>query len=67
MFMGEKLKKLRHIKGVSQEVVAKEICVSVSAYANYEQGIRIPNTEIIVNLCKYYKVSADYLLGIEER
>ena len=64
--MKEKLKLLRKQKGVSQRVVAEAIGVTLSAYSNYEQGIREPSNQILINLCKYYNVSADYLLGIDE-
>ena len=66
MNMKEKLKRLRKEKGVSQKVVATAIGVTLSAYSNYEQGLREPSNQILINLCKYYEVSADYLLGIEE-
>lgn len=64
--MKDKLKQLRRQKGVTQKDVAEAIGVTLSAYSNYEQGIREPNNQILINLCKYYDVSADYLLGIED-
>jgi len=64
--MSEKLKQLRKLKGVSQKVVAAAIGVTLSAYSNYEQGIREPSNEILKNLCRYFDVSADYLLGLED-
>lgn len=64
--MVEKLKQLRKEKGVSQKVVAEAIGVTLSAYSNYEQGIREPSYQILVAICKYFKVSADYLLGLED-
>lgn len=64
--MNERLKLLRKEKGVSQKAVAKEIGVTLSAYSNYEQGIREPSNQILINLCKYYNVSADYLLGLRD-
>ena len=64
--MNERLKLLRKEKGVSQKVVAKEIGVTLSAYSNYEQGIREPSNQILINLCKYYNVSADFLLGLKD-
>lgn len=64
--MNERLKLLRKEKGVSQKDVAKEIGVTLSAYSNYEQGIREPSNQILINLCKYYNVSADYLLGLKD-
>ncbi len=62
--MKEKLKLLRKSKGVSQKVVAKAIGVTLSAYSNYEQGLREPSNEVLIRLCKYFNVSADYLLGL---
>ncbi len=64
--MKEKLRELRKEKGVTQKVVADAIGVTKNAYANYEQGIREPSNQILVALCRYYKVSADYLLGLED-
>ena len=62
----DKLKQLRRQKGVTQKDVAEAIGVTLSAYSNYEQGLREPSNQILINLCKYYEVSADYLLGIED-
>ena len=64
--MNERLKLLRKQKGVSQKMVAEAIGVTLSAYSNYEQGLREPSNQILINLCKYYEVSADYLLGLED-
>ncbi len=64
--MKEKLKLLRKQKGVSQKVVAEAIGVTLSAYSNYEQRLREPSNQILISLCKYYDVSADYLLGLED-
>ena len=64
--MKERLKLLRKQKGVTQKTVADAIGVTLSAYSNYEQGLREPNNQILINICKYYDVTADYLLGIED-
>lgn len=64
--MKEKLKQLRKEKGVSQKTVADAIGVTISAYSNYEQGLREPSNQILINLCRYFEVSADYLLGLED-
>jgi len=63
--MKDKLKELRKEKEVSQAEVANAIGVSVSAYSNYEQGLREPSYDILKRLCKFFDVSADYLLGID--
>ena len=64
--MKERLKLLRKQKGVTQKTVADAIGVTLSAYSNYEQGLREPNNQILINICKYYDVTSDYLLGIED-
>ena len=64
--MKERLKLLRKQKGVSQKVVAEAIGVTLSAYSNYEQGIREPSYDILIKLAKFYDVTTDYLLGLED-
>ena len=64
--MNEKLRYLRKEKGVSQKVVAEALGITLSAYSNYEQGIREPNLQILASICKYFDVTADYLLGLED-
>ena len=64
--MYEKLRELRKEKGKTVKEVAAEINLTPSAYSNYEQGIRQPSYDIIKKLCKYYDVTSDYLLGIED-
>ena len=38
-----------------------------TTYARYESGEREIPLHIAVNLAKFYKVSLDYLAGLEER
>lgn len=64
--MGEKLKELRKEKGCTQRKVAKAIGVTLSAYSNYEQGLREPSYQILKLLCRFFDVSADYLIGLED-
>lgn len=64
--MNEKLKKLRKDRGKTLLEVATALELTVSAYSNYEQGIREPSYDILIKICRYFDVSADYLLGIEE-
>ena len=66
LIMNNKLKELRKEKGLSQKEIANFIGVSVSAYSNYEQGIREPSYDILIKIAKFYKVSTDFLLGLED-
>ena len=63
--MNKRLRELRKELNLTQKEVAKAIGITVSAYSNYEQGLREPPYAILVNLCKFFKVTSDYLLGIE--
>lgn len=63
--MKERLIQLRKEKGVTLKEVANNIGVTVSAYSNYEQGIRMPSVDIICKICKYFDITSDYLLGLE--
>ncbi|MBY6802802.1 helix-turn-helix transcriptional regulator [Clostridium botulinum] len=59
----KRLKELRSEKGVVQKDVANFLNITTSAYGFYEQGKRIPDTEIMIKLSNYFNVSLDYLLG----
>ena len=57
----EKLKMLRLKKGLTQEELAKETGVGVSAISMYEQGNRIPRDEIKIRLAKFFEESVEYI------
>ena len=59
-----RLKKLRGNK--NQADVAKEIGISRGALSYYESGERKPDINVLYSIADYYKVSADYLLGISD-
>jgi len=65
--MGEKLKKLRRDKKLSQAKVAKVLNLSPSAISSYENFSKLPSIEVLVMLASFYNVSTDYLLGIDNR
>lgn len=51
-------KKLRDLRGErTQNVVSKDIGISLSALAMYERGERIPRDEIKLKLAYYYGTS----------
>lgn len=63
MSMGERLKKAREKKGLSREDLGKYLGVSYSTISKYETDEREPSNEILIKICKYLDISADYLLG----
>ena len=60
----DKLKQARLNAGFSQEKVADTINIARSNISKYEIGTLEPNIQTLKELCKLYKVSADYLLEI---
>ena len=56
---GEKLRELRGSR--TQAEVAEAIGVSTSAYASYEQGVRVPKDTVKVKLAQYYRKSVAYI------
>ena len=61
-----RLKELRTAKGVSQKDLGVAIGATYSAVSYWEKGINEPKISHVIALCKYFDVSADYLLGLED-
>ena len=61
-----KLKKLREINKLKQEDLVKVLYTSQKQISLYETGKRKLNEDQIRVICKHYKISADWLLGIDE-
>lgn len=64
---GNRLKELRRQSGMTQKQLAEKIGITKSVVSFYELRERTPSPEILVKLAAEFKVSADYLLGIEKR
>lgn len=61
----EKLKKELEKRDLNLNKLAKACGFNQSATSRYKTGA-MPNTEVLVKICKYLNVSADYLLDLEE-
>ncbi|WP_303825675.1 helix-turn-helix domain-containing protein [Ruminococcus flavefaciens] len=57
------LSDLRKGAGLTQKEFAKTFNVSEGTVAHYEQGITIPNTEMLEKFADFFHVNVDYLLG----
>ena len=62
--IGERLSEVRKDHGDPQSSLAKKLNVSVATVRSWEQEKSSPAHEILVNICKMYRVSSDYLLGL---
>lgn len=63
----QKLKILREKRGMTQGQVAMILKTSQQYYGKYENGLRPLPIEHLITLCKFYNVSADWVLGIKEK
>ena len=61
----ERLKELRLEKNLSLKDLAKGIGTSDVAISRWENELRIPNIENLYLIAKFFGVSADYLIGLE--
>lgn len=62
----ERLKELREDREpkTNQKEIAELLNTTQQYYSEYERGLRPLPIEHLITLCNYYKVSADYILGI---
>ena len=59
-----RLKDLREDQDMVQKEVAALLGIDQRVYSNYETGKREIPTRFVVILAKFYKTSADYILGL---
>ena len=59
----EKLRGLREDNDLTQQRIADILGTSQTMYARYERGANEMPLHHLITLCKFYNVSADYLLG----
>ena len=64
---GKNLKKLRLQQDLSQAQLAERLGITKSIISAYENGSRMPSYEVLLTISRIFKVSTDYLLGIENK
>ena len=65
--IGERIRKLRTEKRVTQEQLANFLCVTPQAVSRWEREGVYPSLDLLPGLARYFAVSVDYLLGVAER
>lgn len=63
----ERIRDLREDHDKTQQAVAEYLGTTQQVYSRYEKGINEIPVRHIIALCKYYGVSADYLLGLTDQ
>ncbi len=64
--LNKKLKYLRKNRGLTQVDLSNYLNMSRQGYAHYENGIRIPNYQVLDRLAKFYQISVDDLTDNKE-
>ena len=59
-----RLKEIRKDHGDTQESLGKKLGVSTPAVSKWEQGLTDPTLETLLQICRLYDVSSDFLLGL---
>ena len=64
--IGERIRRLREQMGISQTTLAKEFNCHYTAVSKWENETRFPTLEDLVILSKFFNVTTDYLLGLQD-
>lgn len=66
LILGDKLKKLRRDRDLTQEEVATHLGISFQAISKWERGDGYPDITMLPTLANYFQVSVDELIGMDE-
>ena len=61
------IRSLREDNDLTQEQIARILGTSQTMYARYERGASELPIRHLLTLCRFYKVSADYILGLDNK
>ena len=64
---GNRLKNLRLRKHMTQSDLAERLGVTKSVISAYETGLRMPSYDILIKISRIFRVTTDYLLGLESK
>lgn len=60
------LRELRIDKNITQKELSEKLGLSKNAICEYEKGRAEPSIQTLIELSKIFRVSVDYLVGIED-
>ncbi|MBQ3528220.1 MAG: helix-turn-helix transcriptional regulator [Clostridia bacterium] len=61
-----RIRQIREDRDLSQETVAKVIKTTQQQYSKIETGRADISGEKLILLCRFYNLSADYILGLSD-
>lgn len=65
--IGDRIKETREKNNFTQSALAKKFGISRSAVNAWELGVSIPSAQYLIGLANLFKVSTDYLLGLDQK
>lgn len=60
----DRIKALREKTGMSQSELARRLNVTRSSVNAWEMGVSTPTTQYVVEMARLFRVTTDYLLGV---
>ena len=63
---GYRLKNLRQQHHLTQTQVANRLNLSKTSISDYENNVKTPSQDVLIKLAGLYRVSTDYLLGLDD-
>ncbi len=61
------IRDLREDNDLTQQQIADVLGTSQTMYARYERGANELPIRHLIKLCEFYKVSADFILGVTDK
>ena len=63
--IGDRIRALREKTGYSQAELARKLSVTRSSVNAWESGVSAPTAIYIIEMAKLFRVSTDYILGLD--
>lgn len=64
---GERIRNLREDRDLTQSEIGAQVNMTQRKISYIERGKYEPSIDDIVSLCKFFDVSSDYLLGLNDK
>lgn len=64
---GERIRNLREDRNLTQSELGAQVNMTQRKISYIERGKYEPSIDDIVSLCKFFDVSSDYLLGLNDK
>lgn len=60
-----RLRTMRRIRGLNQQIIADALHISRSNYSAYERGAAEPSIQTLIQLATFFRVTVDFLVGFD--